>query len=92
MYSLYAVVLGGGGRPLFPLNFHMIADCCDQLIVIIMLLNLNCNLPSNPWFWPSGHGAVQPDCFALPHSLSTGLDNKLRRVRQPIWVHFLTKL
>lgn len=49
-------------------------------------------LPGNPRFRPSSHSAVQLDCLALPDSLSTGLDNKLWRVHQAVWVHFPTEL
>lgn len=48
--------------------------------------------PSNPGFRPSSHGAVQLQYAALPHSLPTGHDDKLRRVCQAVWVHFLTEL
>ena len=49
-------------------------------------------LPSDPGFGPPGHGAVQLDGVALPDGLSAGLDNKLWKVHQAVWVHFLTEL
>lgn len=48
--------------------------------------------PGDPGLGPSGHGAVQLEGLALPDGLSTGLHNKLWRVCQAVWVHFLTEL
>lgn len=65
-------------------------DCFHQ--PLFLWLREEGNVPGNPGFGPSSHGAVQLDILAFPNSLSTGLDNELRAVCQAVWVHFLTEL
>ncbi len=55
-------------------------------------VNLDDILPGHPGFRPSSHSAVQLESLALPDCLSTGLDDKLWRVCQAVWVHLLTEL
>lgn len=48
--------------------------------------------PGDLGLGPPGHGAVEAESLALPHCLSTGLDDKLWGVRQAVWVHFSAEL
>lgn len=57
-----------------------------------MLVSLEGISPGNPGFRPSSHSAVQLESLALPDSLPAGLDDKLWRVCQAVWVHFLSEL
>lgn len=56
------------------------------------LESLDGTSPGNLGLGPPCHGAVEVESLALPHCLSTGLYDKLWRVRQAVWVHLSAEL